>query len=90
MLLALADNFRAKSSLGTCSKLSMIVLKDVKLLLNLLDPTDRNIAGSFETIGDFERMDALLQQFLGLLEDGTGEDDHTCRSVTNLIVLRCR
>ena len=66
----------------------MIVLEDVELLLDLLDPTDGNVAGSLETIGDFERVDATLQQFLGLLEDGAGEDDHTGRAVTNLIVLR--
>ena len=66
----------------------MIVLEDVELLLDLLDPTDGNIAGSLETIGDFERVDATLQQFLGLLEDSTGKDDHTSRAITNLIVLR--
>ena len=65
----------------------MIVLEDVELLLDLLDPTDGNVAGSLETIGDFERVDAPLQQLLGLLEDGTGEDDHTGRAVSDLIVL---
>ena len=66
----------------------MVVLEDVELLLDLLDPTDSNVAGSLETIGDFERVDATLQQFLGLLEDGAGKDDHTSRAITDLIVLR--
>ena len=65
----------------------MIVLEDVELLLDLLDPTDGNVAGSLKTIGDFERVDAALQQFLGLLEDGPGKDDNTSRAVSDLIVL---
>ena len=67
----------------------MVVLEDVELLLDLLDPTDGNVAGSLETIGDFERVDATLQQFLGLLEDGTGEDYNTSGTITDLIVLGC-
>ena len=66
----------------------MVVLEDVELLLDLLDPTDSNITGSLETIGDFERVDATFQQFLGLIEDCAGKDDHTSRAITDLIVLR--
>ena len=65
----------------------MIVLEDVELLLDLLDPTDSNVASSLETIGDFERVDATLKQFLGLIEDGASEDDNTSSAVTDLIIL---
>lgn len=90
MVLALADNLGAERGLRTCAQLGVIILENVKLLLNLIDPTDSNVTSSFETIGDFERVDASLQKFLGLLEDGTSEDDHTSRSISDLIILRSR
>ena len=90
MVLTLAYNLRSKSSPGTRPQLGMIILKNIELLLNLLDPTDSNVTSSFETIGDFQRMDTLIQKFLGLLKDGTGKNDDTSRSISNLIVLRGR
>ena len=56
--------------------------------MDLIDPTDSNVARSFETIGDFQRVDATLQKFLSLLKDGTGKDDDTSRSIADLVVLR--
>lgn len=90
MFLALADNLGAESGLRTLAQLGVIILENVKLLLNLIDPTDSNVASSFETIGDFEGMDALIQKFLGLLKNGTSKDNYTSRSISDLIVLRSR
>lgn len=66
----------------------MIVLENIELLLDLFDSVDGDVTGQFETIGDFQGVDALLQKFLGLLKDGASEDDDTCGAITDLVVLR--
>lgn len=66
----------------------MIVLENIELLLDLFDSVDGDVTGLFETIGDFQGVDALLQKFLGLLEDGASEDDDTSGAITDLVVLR--
>ena len=87
MVLALADHLGAEGSLRTGPQLGVVILENVQLLLDLLDPTDSNVARPFETIGDFQRVDAPLQKFLSLLKDGAGKDDNTSSTITNLIVL---
>ena len=88
MLLALAHNLGAKGGLGALSQLSIVVLEDVQLLLDFLDPAHGNITSLLETISDFEGVDAFIQKFLGLFEDGTGKHDDTCSAITDLVVLR--
>jgi len=66
----------------------MIVLENIELLLDLFDSVDGDVTGLFETIGDFQGVDAFLQKFLGLLEDGASEDDDTSGAITDLVVLR--
>ena len=48
---------------------------------------DGDVASLLETIGDLERVNALVEQLLGLLEDGASEDDNTGGTVTNLVIL---
>ena len=66
----------------------MVVLVDIELLLDLINGVDSDVTGSLEAIRNLERVDALFQKFLGLLEDGTSEHDNTSGAVTNLVVLR--
>ena len=87
MVLALAHHLGSKSSPRTGAQLGMIILENVELLLNLIDPTDGNVTSWFESIGDFEWMDAPFQKFLGLLKYGTGKYDDTSRSISDLVVL---
>ena len=88
VLLALADDLGAEGGLGALSQLRVVVLEDVELLLDFIDSADSDVTGLLETIGDFEWVDALLQKFLSLLEDGASENDNTGGSVTDLVVLR--
>ena len=68
----------------------MVILEDVKLLLDLINTSDSNIASLLEAVGNFERVDALIQKFLSLLKDCTSEDDNTGCSITDLVILRSR
>ena len=88
VLLARADDLGAKGGLSALSQFGMIILEDVKLLLDLVDLFHGNVASGLETIRNFERVDALIQKFLGLLEDGTGEHNDTSGAIADLIVLR--
>ena len=88
MLLALADDLGAEGGPGAGSQLSIIVLEDIKLFLDLLDSVDSDVTGLFETISNFKGVDALVQKFLGLLEDSTCEHDDTGGAIADLVVLR--
>ena len=90
MLLALADDLGTEGGFGACPQLSIIVLEDIKFLLDLLDSTDSNVTGLLETIGNFQGVDAFIQKFLGLLKDGASEHDHTSGAIADLVVLRGR
>ena len=90
MVLALADDLRSECGSGASAELGVVVLEDVELLLDLIDSARGNVASLLEAIGNFQRVDAAVQKFLGLLEDGTSEDDNTSRAVTDLIILRRR
>ena len=89
VILALGNNLRAEGGLGALSKLSIIVLEDIELFLDFGESVDGNIASNFETICDFQRVNASLQKFLGLLEDGTSEHNNTGGSITDFVILRC-
>ena len=88
MLLTFADDLGAEGCPGARPKFSVVVLKDVKLLLDFFNSADSNITGLLEAIGYFKWMDASFQKFLSLLENGAREDDHTCGSISDLVVLR--
>mmetsp|Transcript_8220 Transcript_8220/g.9954 ORF Transcript_8220/g.9954 Transcript_8220/m.9954 type:complete len:568 (-) Transcript_8220:99-1802(-) len=88
VLLARTDDLGAKGGLGASSQLGVIVLEDVELLLDLVDLAHGDLTSLIEAVSDFERVDALLQKFLGLLEDGTSEHNDTSGAVTDLVVLR--
>lgn len=87
LVLALADDLGAECGLSALSQLSVVVLEDIKLLLDLTNAVDGDVTSLLETISDFEWVDAFIQKFLGLLKDGSSEDDNTCGTVTNLVVL---
>jgi hypothetical protein len=66
----------------------MIVLLNVNFLLEILDLLDSDIASLFESIGDFEWVDALIEQLLGLLEESSCQNYYTCGTITDFVVLR--
>ena len=88
MVLALADNLGAESSNGALAEELVVVLLDVNLLLDLTNSLGGNIASLFKAVSDLEGMDTLVEEFLGLVEEGASKDDDTGGSITDLIVLR--
>ena len=90
VLLALGNYFGAQSSHGALLEISIVILGDVDLLLNLIQSLIGDITSSFETIGNLERMNTLIQKFLGLLKNGTGEYNDTSCTITNFVILRSR
>ena len=67
MLLALADDLGAEGGLGARPQLSVVVLEDVKLLLDFTDPVDSDLTSLVEAVSNFEGVDALLKELHGLL-----------------------
>jgi len=66
----------------------VVVLVDIKFLLDFVDAAHCDLTGEVEAVRDFKRVNAFLQKFLGLLEDCTCQHNHSGRAVSNLIVLR--
>ena len=87
VFLTLADNLWTKGSCGTFSEEFVVVFLDIKLFLDVIDPLDGDITSALKSISNFEWVDALIEEFLCLLEDGSSEYDNTGGSVTNFIVL---
>ena len=69
------------------SLLSLIFLVDVELLGDRFNLFDSDFASLVKSIRNFQRMDTLVKQFLGLVENGSSEDHNTSGTITNLIVL---
>lgn len=85
--LAIAHYFGAEGSLRAFMEVLISSLVDVKFLLDLVDFLDGDVTGLFETIRNFERVDALLQQLLSLFENGSRKNNDASCSVTNFVVL---
>ena len=88
MLLTLADDLGAEGCPGARPQFSVLVLKDVKFLLDFFNSADSDITGLLEAISYFKWMDASFQKFLCLFENSAREDDHTRSSIPDLVVLR--
>jgi len=56
-------------------------------LRNFLQLLDRNVTRAVKAIGNLERVDALVKQFLRLLQDGSSEHNHASGAISNLVVL---
>lgn len=65
----------------------MIILLNVKLLLDLFDSLDSDVASSLETVSYLERVDTLVEKSLSLLKESTSEDDDTSGTITDFVVL---
>ena len=87
VILALGDNLGAEGGHGALSEILVVILLDVDLLLDAVKLVDGDVASLLETIGNLERVNALVEQLLGLLEDGASEDDNTGGTVTDLVIL---
>lgn len=68
----------------------MVILGDVNLLLDLSEFLDSDVTSLFETISDLKWVNTFIQKSLGLLKDGTSEDNNTSGSVADLVILRGR
>lgn len=60
---------------------------DIDFLRDLVDSPDCDIASLLETIGDLEGVEALVEKFLSLFKESSGEDDDTSGTVTDFVVL---
>lgn len=90
MVLTLGHDLGTQGGFGAHAQSFVIVLMNVKLFLDLFDFVHSNFARLFKAVGNFERVDTLVEKFLGLLEDRTCKHNHTSRTVTDLVVLRGR
>ena len=53
----------------------------------LFQSSDGDLASTFEAVGDTDRVDATIDQSFRLLQQSTGHDDHTRRTIANFVVL---
>ena len=89
MLLALRYNLRSESGHGALPEVLVIILEDVKRLLNLIELFDGDITSCFKTISDLKWVKTFIEKLLGLIENGSSQYDNTGRSITNFVILRC-
>ena len=66
----------------------MIILLDIDWLLYSFYLLDCYITALFKAISYLQGVDTLVQQLLGLLQQGSCQHHHTCGSITDLVVLR--
>ena len=65
----------------------MVLFVDVKLVGDLHHLSNCDFTSLVKSIRNFEWVDALVQQFLCLRENGAGEDDNTCGAIADFVVL---
>jgi hypothetical protein len=61
---------------------------NVDFFLDLIDSFDCDITSLLKTISNLERVDTLVEKLLGLLKESTGQDNDSCGSISDFIVLR--
>ena len=88
VVLALADNLGTECSCGAFAEEFVVILLNVNFLLNSVDSLGGNIACTLEAIGDLEGVNALVEELLSLVKKGSSENNDTCGSITDFIVLR--
>ena len=88
MILAFANDLGAESSNSAFSQELVVVLLNVDLLLYGFNALNRNIASFLKAISNLEGVNALVKKLLSLIKKGTSENNDTCGTVTNLVVLR--
>ena len=88
MVLTRADDLGAKSCSCAGTKLCVVILVDIKLLLDLIDLTDGDLTSLIEAISNFERVNTFLQKFLSLFENCTCKHNDTSCAVADLVILR--
>ena len=88
VVLALADDLRAKRGSGAFAEELVVILLNVNFLLDGVDSLGGDIAGTLESIGNLERVNTLIEQLLCLIEESSCKYDDTSGSITDLIVLR--
>ena len=87
VILAFAHYLGTECSRGTLSEEFIVVFLNVKGLFDLVYSVHCDVTSALKSISNFEGMDALIEEFLCLLEDGSSKYDNTGGSVTNFIVL---
>ena len=87
VILALRDNLRSEGGSSALSEFGVVVFLDVELLLDVTDSLDSDVTSLVETIGNLEGVNTLLEELLGLLEDGSSQDYNTGGTVTNFVIL---
>ena len=68
----------------------MVFFVNVELLRDLLNLGYGDFAGLIKAVRNFERVDSLVEQLLGLVENGAGKDYNTGSSISNFVVLTGR
>jgi hypothetical protein len=88
--LALGDNLGSKSGHCALSKILVIVLGNVNLLLNLIELLHSDVTSSLEAVSNLQWVDSLVEELLGLLENGASKDNDTSSSISDFIILGSR
>jgi hypothetical protein len=71
MFLILGDDLGSKCSNSALLQVLVIILLNVDLLLDLVNVLSGNIASKFKSIRNLQRVDALVQQSLRLVQEST-------------------
>ena len=66
------------------------MLLNIYFFLNLFNSLHRDVARLFKSIGDFQGVDALVEQLLRLLKQSASEHHHACGAVADLVILGFR
>jgi len=88
VILALGDDLRSEGGGSALSEFLVIVFLDVEVLLDLLDSSNSDLTSLVETISDLQGVNTLLEELLGLLKDGSGQNNNTGGTVTDFVILR--
>ena len=90
VILAFAHYLGAECSRGTLSEEFIIVFLNVKGLFDLVYSVHCDVTSALKSISDFQRVDTLVKELLGLLKDSTSKNDNSSCTVANFVILGCR
>lgn len=87
VVLALGDDLGSEGGSGALSEVRVVIFVDVNLSCDFLNLGNRDFASLVKSVRNFEGVDTLVEELLGLVEDSSSEDDNTGGTVTDLVVL---
>ena len=87
MSLALRHNLGSEGGHCALSEVLVIILKDVEWLLDLIELLDSDVTSGLKTIGNLKWVNTFVEKLLRLLKDSTSQNNNTCGSISNFVIL---